>query len=240
MGCPTRAAEPMNTENYALIAKSRFLPAGTNPLSTFSIDVDTACYTNVRRFLTAGQLPPKDAVRIEELVNYFRYDYPEPRRATRRSRSRSRSPAARGTPEHRLVRIGLQGPRAPHASSRPPSNLVFLIDVSGSMQPAEQAAAGQAGAADCWSSSSARTTAWRSWSTPARPGWCCRPRRQRPGDDPAPRSTGSRPAARPTAAPGIQLAYEIAPRELHQGRHQPRDPVHRRRFQRRRHRPTAS
>jgi Ca-activated chloride channel homolog len=127
------AAEPMNTENYAVIEESRFLPAGTNPRSTFSIDVDAASYTNVRRFLTSGQRPPKDAVRIEELLNYFRYDYPEPDGRDRFSVTTDLAVAPWAT-EHRLLRIGIKG-RSLRTESVPPSNLVFLLDVSGSMQP---------------------------------------------------------------------------------------------------------
>jgi Ca-activated chloride channel homolog len=127
------AAEPMNTENYAVIEESRFLPAATNPRSTFSIDVDAASYTNVRRFLTAGQRPPKDAVRIEELLNYFRYDYSEPDGKDRFSVTTDLA-VAPWAPEHRLLRIGIKG-RSLRTESVPPSNLVFLLDVSGSMQP---------------------------------------------------------------------------------------------------------
>jgi Ca-activated chloride channel family protein len=127
------ATEPMNTENYAVIEESRFLPAGTNPRSTFSIDVDAASYTNVRRFLTAGQRPPKDAVRIEELLNYFRYDYPEPDGKDRFSVTTDLA-VAPWAAEHRLLRIGIKG-RSLRTESVPPSNLVFLLDVSGSMQP---------------------------------------------------------------------------------------------------------
>jgi Ca-activated chloride channel homolog len=127
------AAEPMNTENYAVIEESRFLPAGTNPRSTFSIDVDAASYTNVRRFLTSGQRPPKDAVRIEELLNYFRYDYPEPDGKDRFSVTTDLAVAPWAL-EHRLLRIGIKG-RSLRTESVPPSNLVFLLDVSGSMQP---------------------------------------------------------------------------------------------------------
>ena len=125
--------EPMNTENYAVIEESRFLPAGANPRSTFSIDVDAASYTNVRRFLTSGQQPPKDAVRIEELLNYFRYDYPEPDGEDRFSVTTNLA-VTPWAPEHRLLRIGIKG-RSLRTESVPPSNLVFLIDVSGSMQP---------------------------------------------------------------------------------------------------------
>jgi len=123
--------EPWNTEAYNIINENRFLAAAANPLSTFSIDVDAASYSNVRRFLSQGTLPPVDAVRLEEMVNYFPYRYPD---------RTGRHPFAVSTevgpcpwePEHRLVRIGLQARRVPRRDL-PPSNLVFLIDVSGSM-----------------------------------------------------------------------------------------------------------
>jgi len=124
--------EPGNTENYNAFNENRFLTALTTPVSTFSIDVDAASYSNVRRFLSQGVLPPVDAVRLEELVNYFPYRYPD---------HIGRHPFAISTevgpcpwaPDHRLVRIGLQARRVP-TDELPPSNLVFLIDVSGSMQ----------------------------------------------------------------------------------------------------------
>jgi Ca-activated chloride channel family protein len=127
-----RQREPGNTEAYARIEENRFLGAQANPLSTFSIDVDAASYSNVRRFLSGGMLPPADAVRLEELVNYFSYTYPDRtgRHPFAVTNDVGPCPWAR---EHRLVRIGLQ---AKHVATRdlPPSNLVFLIDVSGSMQ----------------------------------------------------------------------------------------------------------
>ncbi len=127
-----RRGEPWNTEEYSRIYENRFLDARANPLSTFSIDVDRASYSNVRRFLTQGQLPPADAVRIEEMVNYFTYEYAEPTGEHPFTVAADLAPAP-WNPEHRLVRIGLQGKR--YASrALPPSNLVFLIDVSGSMQ----------------------------------------------------------------------------------------------------------
>src|SRR6185436_10872806 len=98
--------------------------------------VDTASYSNVRRFLGQGTLPPADAVRIEELVNYFRYDYPEPRGAVPFSVVVD-SASAPWASEHRLVRIGLRG-RAPEFTKPCAKNLVFLVDVSGSMdEPAK-------------------------------------------------------------------------------------------------------
>jgi Ca-activated chloride channel family protein len=125
--------EGWNTENYAAIEESRFLPAASNPRSTFSIDVDAASYTNVRRFLTAGQRPPKDAVRIEEFLNYFRYDYPEPKGDERFSVTTDLA-VSPWAPDHRLLRIGIKG-KSLRTDAVPPSNLVFLLDVSGSIQP---------------------------------------------------------------------------------------------------------
>lgn len=126
-----RRREQWNTEEYAHIKENRWLGVANNPLSTFSIDVDRASYANVRRFLMNGQRPPVDAVRIEELVNYFDYDYAEPTGRHPFSVTTDIAPAP-WRPEHRLVRIGLQGRRGDRRQM-PPSNLVFLIDVSGSM-----------------------------------------------------------------------------------------------------------
>ena len=131
-----RAREPWNTEEYAYIKENRWLGARNNPLSTFSIDVDRASYANVRRFLMNGQRPPVDAVRIEELVNYFDYDYAEPTGRHPFSVTTDIAPAP-WRPEHQLVRIGLQGRRGDRREM-PPSNLVFLIDVSGSMTPPDK------------------------------------------------------------------------------------------------------
>jgi Ca-activated chloride channel family protein len=124
--------EPGNTEAYARIEENRFLAAFSNPLSTFSIDVDAASYTNVRRFLNGGSLPPADAVRLEELVNYFPYNYPD-RTGEHPFAVTTESGPCPWAPEHRLVRIGLQSKRLA-TRDLPPSNLVFLLDVSGSMQ----------------------------------------------------------------------------------------------------------
>ena len=130
------APEAFNTEAYDRIVDNAFLAAATNPLSTFSIDVDTASYANVRRFLTSGRLPPRDAVRIEELVNYFRYDYGEPRGGEPFSVTTEVGPCP-WKKDHRLVLVGLQG-RAIDQQALPPRNLVFLLDVSGSMdEPAK-------------------------------------------------------------------------------------------------------
>jgi Ca-activated chloride channel family protein len=125
-------APAFNTEAYDHIRDDGFLTVAANPLSTFSVDVDTASYANVRRFLQGGQLPPKDAVRIEELVNYFRYDYPDPEGEAPFSITTGIAPCP-WAKDHLLALVGLQGRRVPDRDV-PPRNLVFLIDVSGSME----------------------------------------------------------------------------------------------------------
>ncbi|MEH2422146.1 MAG: von Willebrand factor type A domain-containing protein [Nostoc sp.] len=120
-----------NTENYNRIEDNPFHRVSNDPLSTFSIDVDTASYSNMRRFITQGELPPKDAVRIEELINYFTYNYPQPK-SERPFSVTTEVAAAPWNPQHKLVEVGLQGKRL-ESETLPPSNLVFLIDVSGSM-----------------------------------------------------------------------------------------------------------
>src|ERR1051326_632470 len=125
-----------NTATYDRIEENPFLEAAANPLSTFSIDVDTASYSNVRRFINEGSLPPKDAVRVEEMINYFSYDYAQPTD----DRPFPVHVALASCPweaSHRLVRIGLKGKEIA-LDKRGPSNLVFLLDVSGSMTPPER------------------------------------------------------------------------------------------------------
>lgn len=126
----------MNTEDYAHHNDNEFAAVSQNPLSTFSVDVDNASYSNMRRFITMQQLPPKDAVRSEEFINYFRYDYPQPRGTEPFSINTEISQCPWNT-AHKLVHVGLQGRDIPLAQL-PPSNLVFLIDVSGSMDSPEK------------------------------------------------------------------------------------------------------
>lgn len=131
---PTDGIPPLsNTESYAPIEGNAFKSILEEPLSTFSIDVDTASYANIRRFLQSGTLPPPDAVRIEEMVNYFPYTY-EPPREDVPFAVHVESAACPWNPAHALVKIGLKGKEL-DAENRPPCNLVFLIDVSGSMSP---------------------------------------------------------------------------------------------------------
>jgi Ca-activated chloride channel homolog len=132
----SRYRQDFDTATYDHVSENPFLPAASNPLSTFSIDVDTASYSNVRRFINAGSLPPKDAVRVEEMVNYFSYDYREPEGDKPFSIDLDAT-ACPWDASHRLLRIGLKG-REVAAENRPASNLVFLLDVSGSMMPAER------------------------------------------------------------------------------------------------------
>ncbi len=120
-----------NTESYDHVTENGFKSVNTQPLSTFSIDVDTASYSNVRRMLSSSSAIPKGAVRIEEMLNYFSYDYPEPKDA-RPFSVNTEVAAAPWNEKHQLVRIGLQGKRIAQ-KAMPPRNLVFLLDVSGSM-----------------------------------------------------------------------------------------------------------
>jgi Ca-activated chloride channel homolog len=125
-----------NTEGYSAIDENGFKDVLHNPLSTFSIDVDRASYSNVRRFLNMGQLPPIDAVRIEEMINYFSYDYPEPSGKHPFSVYTEISTCPWNS-AHQLLHVGLKGKNI-DKSELPPSNLVFLIDVSGSMSAANK------------------------------------------------------------------------------------------------------
>ncbi len=125
-----------NTEQYNRIYENEFLEVAQNPLSTFSIDVDTASYSNVRRFLNNNQMPPADAVRIEEMINYFTYDYPKPT-AEEPFSITTKAAVCPWEPKHQLALVGLQG-KTFETQSIPLSNLVFLIDVSGSMDQADK------------------------------------------------------------------------------------------------------
>jgi Ca-activated chloride channel family protein len=131
-GMPGKPKDEYNREGYDYIAENTFLKTKDNPLSTFSIDVDAASYSNVRRMLNDGQLPPAGAVRIEEMINYFSYQYPQPA-ADKPFSVNTEISDCPWNPRHRLALVGLQGKKIP-VEQLPPANLVFLIDVSGSMQ----------------------------------------------------------------------------------------------------------
>jgi Ca-activated chloride channel homolog len=128
--------EAPSGEKYRSLPENQFQKVSSNPLSTFSIDVDTASYSNIRRFINDGQLPPPEAVRVEEMINYFKYDYAQPS---------NQQPFAVTTevattpwnPQHRLVQIGVKS-QNPGIEKLPPNNLVFLLDTSGSMSEADK------------------------------------------------------------------------------------------------------
>ena len=126
----------VSQEDYDNFVENQFESPKSAPLSTFSIDVDNASYTNVRRFINNGQSVPKDAVRVEEMVNFFKYKYPQPQDQNPFSINTEYSECP-WNPKHQLLKIGLQGKNIP-TESLPASNLVFLIDVSGSMSDANK------------------------------------------------------------------------------------------------------
>lgn len=128
--------QQLNTgdESYKQKEENRFAAVATAPLSTFSIDVDKASYSNVRRFLNENQLPPPEAVRVEEMINYFTYNYPQPEAKSKHPFTVSSEVAVcPWNPKHKLVHIGLKGKEI-SMKELPANNLVFLVDVSGSMR----------------------------------------------------------------------------------------------------------
>ena len=127
---------PVDRENYGEIDANPVNRVAENPVSTFSIDVDTGSYSNVRRMLNEGRLPPQDAVRVEELINYFNYAYAAPRDATKPFGVITEVAPTPWNPNTRLLHVGIQGWKPDGA--RPASNLVFLVDVSGSMQSTDK------------------------------------------------------------------------------------------------------
>ncbi len=124
--------EPINREAYDSIVENEFLDTLQNPMSTFSIDVDTASYANVRRIVNEGRLPPRGAVRLEEFINYFDYDYPHPTDEHPFSVNLDLAQCP-WNERHQLLRVALKG-REIETANRPASNIVFLLDVSGSMK----------------------------------------------------------------------------------------------------------
>ncbi|MCV6605553.1 MAG: von Willebrand factor type A domain-containing protein [Porticoccaceae bacterium] len=129
---PPTYGQEQNRENYRHRDANSFMQVGEQPVSTFSIDVDSAAYANARRYLNSGALPPADAIRSEEFINYFDYQYPQPEnRQTPFSITTEVAPSPWASGRH-LLHIGLQGYEV-DSSQLPPANLVFLVDVSGSM-----------------------------------------------------------------------------------------------------------
>lgn len=125
-----------DTEEYESFKENSFLPAQKQPLSTFSLDVDVASYGNIRRMINQGQMPPKDAVRIEEMINYFSYNYPQPTDG-HPVKIVTETTACPWNKKHQLLRIGVKAKEIP-SEKLPSSNFVFLIDVSGSMYSADK------------------------------------------------------------------------------------------------------
>lgn len=132
VGMPMPPQEPVDRENYAAFETQGIFQVAVQPVSTFSIDVDTGSYSNVRRFLNQGRLPNQNAVRVEEMINYFDYHYPPNRDASRPFSIHTELAPAPWNARHVLLQVGLKGyqPDTP----RPSANLVFLLDVSGSMR----------------------------------------------------------------------------------------------------------
>jgi len=126
------AAEPVNRENYAAVTQNAIKNVAQEPVSTLSIDVDTGSYSNVRRILNSGHLPPTDAVRVEELINYFDYDYPVPKSTKQPFTVSTEIAPTPWNSKTKLLHIGIKGYDVAQ-NKLPPANLVFLIDVSGSM-----------------------------------------------------------------------------------------------------------
>src|SRR5215217_567901 len=127
-----RAQNVENRERYSGEPVATVQSVAERPVSTFSVDVDTGAYSNVRRMLSQGQMPPQGAVRTEEMLNYFRYDYPAPRDRSQPFSVNADMTTTPWNPETRLLRVGLRGYDIDR-TERPPANLVFLVDVSGSM-----------------------------------------------------------------------------------------------------------
>ena len=127
-----RANEPLYRENYQHLESQSVFRVASDPVSTFSIDVDTGAYSNMRRWLNQGQLPPEDAVRVEEFINYFNYDYPYPKSSQVPFQVSTEIAPTPWNTNTRLLRIGIQGYKVPR-EQLPATNLVFLMDVSGSM-----------------------------------------------------------------------------------------------------------
>jgi len=129
--------EPTNREKYAHLEENQTKLVSEKPVSTFSIDVDTGSYTNVRRMLNQGQLPPHDAVRIEEMINYFTYDYPPPKTLEPPFKVTTEIAPTPWNNQTYLLHIGIKGFEIPK-DELPPANLVFLVDVSGSMESSDK------------------------------------------------------------------------------------------------------
>ncbi|NIR29566.1 MAG: VWA domain-containing protein [Gammaproteobacteria bacterium] len=132
-----RPSEAVDRERYAHLEDHPVKRVAEHPVSTFSIDVDTGSYANVRRFLSQGRLPLRDAVRVEEMINYFRYDYPAPREGTRPFNLVTEIAPTPWNARTHLLHIGIKGYELTN-EALPPANLVFLVDISGSMRSSDK------------------------------------------------------------------------------------------------------
>ena len=242
MSLPSRMdlPRPVDRENYGKVDANPVHRVSEHPVSTFSIDVDTGSYSNVRRMLNAGRLPPQDAVRVEEMINYFDYGYPAPRDARdavpRHHRARA---ARRGTRSTQLLQVGIQGYEVPRPSI-PAANLVFLIDVSGSMQTSRTSCR-------CSSMRFALLARQLRAAGPRLDRRLCRQRRRGAGADAGrPSKATIRRGARPAGGRRLdqrRRGHRSSPTRWPQQafidrRHQPRRARHRRRLQRRHRRPS--
>ena len=238
---PSRVGERASArqhERYEDVDPNPVKIAAAEPVSTFSIDVDTASYSNVRRFLHEGTLPPRDAVRIEEMVNYFDYAYDLPegaRRAVRRPRSPS---CPRPGTRHQAAAYRHQGLRHRAQPSGRARNLVFLIDVSGSMESADKLPLVKQTAERLLVRHLDSATASRSSSMPATPAPCSsRPAGLDTRQDPAPRIDNLQAGGSTAGGEGIRQAYALAERNFDRNAVNRVILADRRRLQRRHHRP---
>ena len=225
-------------ERYAHVEPNRFQSAWTHPLSTFGADVDTASYSNVRRFLSQGQLPPRDAVRVEEFVNAFKFDYDLPRDG---------HPIAITTevadcpwaPAHKLVLIGARARTAPAARNRRPQHRAAhrRLGIDGARR---SAAAAQVGAADVRRHAAAGRPAGDRDLRRDRAASRSRRRRSASATSSSARSSSLSAGGSTNGGQGLITAYRVARERLHPGRRQPRPPRHRRRLQRRHRRSPGS
>ena len=219
-------------DQYERLTENPFRVVKDHPLSTFSIDVDTASYANVRRFLMQdGQLPPPDAVRIEELINYFDYDYTGPTDGVPFAAHMAVATCP-WNERHRLVRVALKG-RTVESEERPASNLVFLLDVSGSMDSPDKLPLVKEGmkllAGQLRENDRVAIVVYAGAEGLVLPTTSGSDRQRIIGALESLQAGGS-------TAGGAGIDWPTAsPAELHHGRGQPRDPLHGRRLQRRHH-----
>ena len=170
----TRMAGDIETERYPHAQMNPIKRTAEEPVSTFSVDVDTAAYANMRRMLNNGTTPPTDAVRVEELINYFDYGYEKPADSQAPFKPFVAVVPSPWSADRQIVQIGLQGYDIPRAQ-QPPLNLVFLIDTSGSMSSEDRLPLAKKALNLLIDQLAARRTGWRWWPMPARPARCSAP-----------------------------------------------------------------